>query len=233
MFNVKDIPHCYTNIHEQLSIKIPEGIKELPEIYNQLTDEVNGYLFIENNQHLKYINSFKNLTEIGGQLSIYDNKELTHITGFNNLTKTGISIRNNKNLTYVTGFNNLNSSDELTIRGNNKLISLSLPHTIINSFDYSDSHLHIFNLQEELINHQNTIQDCIDKFNPLIHPDIVVKQIIENLELWGEPNTINIVVNHLLDKAPHLADVIPIEFLNSYHNQTIKRNNRIIKKIFV
>ena len=235
-------------------ITISPDIQELPEIYNQLTNEIIGCISILDNLNLKTINSFNslnkieytlnisnnpnltqitgfyNLTEIGSWFAINNNLNLTHITGFNSLTimNDDVFIGNNPNLTHITGFNSLTEikGSLHILGGNSKLISMSIPYTLFNSQILGE-------YPKNFINGQHRIQECIDKYDPSIYPDIVVKQIIENLELWGEPETINTIINHLLDKAPHLANVIPIEFLNIYHTPTIKRNNRIIKKIFV
>ena len=209
--------------------------RTLPEIYNQLTNEVNGCIFIGGNSKLELITGFNNLTEIGTYIKIFDNPKLTQIKGFSNLNKIGgyLLIQSNPNLTHISGFNSLTKIyghlflrynpkliyvtgfDNLTesagnlyvecLDGSPKLISMSIPYTIIKSvgevsFSYSEFR---FNTAKELINSPDTIKDCIDKFDPAIHPDVVVKQIIENLELWGEPDTIEYIINHILSKGDY------------------------------
>ena len=262
-----DIPYSYyDDSYTKLNIYVSPDIKELPKIYNELTDEITGYLEIENNQELTHITGFDNLTIINDNLKIYFNPNLTHITGFNNLTEihgnldiqnnqelkyiTGFNnltriwgwlpIINNPNLVYITGFNNLTKiSDRLYLRGNSKLILISIPHTLIKStyFDYTNNQNMYFNSYpgnqtyrlpepKKFINYPDTIQDCIYKFNPTIHPDVVVKQIIENLEIWGEPDTIKTIINHILSKGDYWK-YIPESFKQYVEEKYIHLYNAI------
>ena len=206
----KDIPHSsHYNKHiidKYIFIKTPRKLTELPEIYNELTDEITGHISISDATNLTHINNFKNLTTVGEYLSI----------------------NNNHRLTYITGFNNLISVKGVDIIDNHKLISMSIPYKLIKSTYYkygnsicsnppnpnNQNHYLRFQSPKKFINYIDIIQECIDRFDPAIHPDIVVKQIIENLELWGEPYTITTIINHILSKGDYL-NLIP-EPMNQY-----------------
>ena len=213
-----DIPYSDKSYHK-LHISIPSDLTELPEIYTQLTDEITGSLTLKGNHNLKIIDSFNNLIKIGRGLYLSTNQNLTHITGFNNLSIIGngsLNFIDNPNLTHITGFDNLTEIGKLlNIIDNSKLISMSIPYTIIKSADYKKYYINdgyrVFKSPQKFINSPIIIQECIDKFNPAIHPDVVVKQIIENLELWGEPDTITTIINHILSKGDYL-EYIPEQF---------------------
>ena len=227
-----------------LSIKIPKRLKKMPEIYNQLNDEITGGIYIEENPNIKTINSFNNLTKVRtlslsslpeltyvsnfnnltyiiGVLSIQVNPKLTYISGFVNLKKTngGVAIYRNPNLTHISGFDNLFEIDgDLYLNDNPKLILISIPYTLIKSVKYNNyRYIHIIfdtykiSSPQKFINNPDLIQECIDKFNPVIYPDIVVKQIIQNLELWGDPETIKTIINNILSKGDYW-EYIPEQF---------------------
>ena len=250
-----DIPYSVMDSLSYLNITIPSDIKELPEIYNQLTNEITGQLEIKStkqlsslknfnnltkigynfiiqfNDKLKDLNGFDNLTEIGGYLSISGNNRLKTILGFNNLNKISLgslnidsninltivngfkkiyniigefSIEYNPNLIYITGFNNLTEiNGNLNLFSNNKLIVMSIPYTIIKSVYYklgiNYERIYRFTSPESFINHPDIFQDFINKFDPDIHPDIVIKQIVENLELWGSYETKTKIYEYMKD----------------------------------
>ena len=192
--------------------------------YNHDLHTINGFnkleyindIWIKRNIRLHTINSFNELHTIKNSLQISYNESLENIHGFNKLKiiNSHIEICDNDNLKYITGFNNLTEiGGYISITNNPKLISMSIPHTLIEStkrnisigddeYSYSPKYF---------INHHYIIQDCINKFDSSIHPDIVVKQIIENLELWGEPDTITTIINHILSKGDYW-DYIPESF---------------------
>ena len=243
-----DIPYIKKSTYSgRWDIEPPTSIKELPDIYNELTDEIDGGIYLEyhnklkilnsfnkltkigtdllfiGNPLLKYIDGFDNLKEVGGSIHIHTCDELIHISGFSMLDEVGIdiSIESNQNLTYVTGFDNLTKIvGNLYVRDNSKLISISIPKTLIKSILFVDSGIYtMFGIikhtsPEKFINDIRLIKDCIDKFDPEIHPDIVVQQIIENLELWGEPDNIEYIMKHILSKGDYWG-YIPLSF-NQY-----------------
>ena len=188
---------------ERLHIKIASLKTKIPEIYNQLTNEITGSITIRN-MTSKTINTFKNLEKIGLDLSLEYNEKLTLLTGFDNLTK-------------IRG--------TLYLVCNPKLILMSIPYTIIKSaYDnkmkiiLSDNRTNSIIAINDIINHPEVIQDCMYKFDPVIYPNKVVEQIIQNLELWGESDTINTILDHILSKGDYWEYIPYTEKFYEYHH---------------
>ena len=221
----------YINIDKNKYLKIIDNFNNLTEIGTYITidknqelthitgfynlTEIGEHIFIIDNHKLKYISEFPNLKKIGTILNIRNNNSIQKITGFNNLTEINevFHIEKNLNLTYIIGFNNLNKIGiRLNLWDNPKLITMSIPYTLFKSPDMVsieiNNNKYLFKSPKQIINHPDIIKCCIDKFDPGVHPDIVVKQIIENLELWGEPDTNKTIINHILSKGNYL-ELIP------------------------
>ena len=163
---------------------------ECPIEFNNIKNEITGGIRVTNNKNLKFINNLSNI-----------NKSIVTFIAIGNPNLIGIVLPDN-----------LKIKETIYIDNNPSLIYLSTPKSIISGCgkytDFTFNEVMYDMNPNSLVNHYNLTRDLVEKFNPAIYPAIVVKQIIENLEAWGEPETIKTIINHILSKSNYL-DLIP------------------------